>query len=106
MCFRKLRTNESLSGICIKAIPVLNDAKAGFLSREALNVIKPLECISCKNRFPDMDKLSKHRSEDHGTEIMIPKNLTTAELKYELQQRNAMSNGSRNALIKILESLL
>ena len=77
-----------------------------------LEMLKPIKCSNCSERFSDLSSMDKHvlisKTNFRITtpNVFMSKRMTTAEWRNELRIREKIISGSKNQLQKRLERLL
>ena len=68
--------------------------------------MKPITCPLCDMRFADKTILQHHRCGNQMNTTIIPKNLSTKELKEQLLKLKLPTNGSKTVLCTRLEQFI
>ena len=84
----------------------LYDVQLGTLPLNVLKVMKPINCPRCDMHFADNTILQHHRCGNEMNTTIIPKNLSTKELKEELLKLKLPTNGSKTVLCTRLEQFI
>ena len=84
----------------------LYDVRLGTLPLNVLKAMKPINCPLCDMRFADKTILQHHRCGNEMNTAIIPKNLSTKELKEELLKLKLPTNGSKTVLCTRLEQFI
>lgn len=90
---------------------VINCSDKGELVQEAVEILKPLLCPTCNERFADHAILETHIKAHNyaaleNSRSLHPNSMKVVELKRELQCRGLSVSGSKDILIKRLEEHL
>lgn len=114
-CSRELQSDR-LCGVCIEALIMEESVTNGTLTDELLAILKPIECLSCKERFPDQTTMSHHIKNVHssskltGTKIpsenLIPATMSVSQLKEALVKYKKSTSGNKKELQRRLEGVL
>ena len=99
-CFRPINA-QSVCDICISAAEFIDDAIKGNIPEFIQILNKPICCDICGVRFADQGMADKHTC--GVSRIIVPKNMTTKELKDELARYKLSTVGSKSVLAKRLE---
>ena len=111
-CSRKLVDGiDGVCGACHDSFLTLQSARHGKLDNKILEILKPIKCDSCDERFPDMPTKFRHYENVHTTQPVnskdiIPSNMTSVGLKSELRRLGKSTTGNKATLIRRLEGLL
>lgn len=109
------RNKESIDAtvcqLCNMSMIVINCSDKGELVQEAVEILKPLLCPTCNERFADHAILETHIKAHNyaaleNSRSLHPESMKVAELKRELQCRGLSVSGSKDILIKRLEEHL
>ena len=98
---------EQLCTFCEECTTVLEHAPKQELVRLALESLKPVACLLCRERFPDKPSCDQHYIVIHSKGIqssqhLQPKELSVAELK-DLRKRGLSNTGNKSILSRRLE---
>jgi len=117
-CGRK-QTQEGDCIICEQSSDVLYCAKNQHLTDTLLQVLKPIVCEKCKQRFPDSATLNSHSKFSHATSSddnvqqniattskINPRDLNVKQLRHELEVRGLNKTGNKDILLKRLETAM
>lgn len=111
-CGRKKETiTSTICKVCSQSQIVIDCSDRRELVAEALEILKPIVCSICKERFADNHILNEHIKVHSGNTMensrdLHPKSMKVVELKAELQKRGLSVTGNRDVLMKRLEGRL
>ena len=73
-----------------------------------MNVMKPVVCEQCKQRFTDCIESSRHSCAKTGREVhkILPTTFSVAELKKHLSEKGLPTSGTKPTLVARLESAI
>ena len=107
----KSALEEQLCSFCDECAIVLECASKQELVEVANEILKPVACPLCKERFPDQPSCDQHYNVIHSKGLqsskhLIPRTLSVAQLKDELKKRGLSTTGSKDILSRRLEGCL
>ena len=95
ICYRQLKPESQLCDSCTLAEEFIYDVRLGTLPLNMLKAMKPINCLLCDMRFADNTILQHHRCGNEMNTTIIPKNLSTKELKEQLLKLKLPANESK-----------
>lgn len=105
-CGRKKVEESDYCETCFECGEIVESAQSEKLSENLTNMLKPLLCTRCGERFADESILEAHvltHSQVTVCSNKNPKDMNVAELKSELRKLNVSPVGTKYILIKRLE---
>ena len=106
ICYRQLKPESELCDSCTTAEEFIYDVQLGTLPLNVLKAMQPINCPLCDMRFADNTILQHHRCGNEMNTTIIPKNLSTKELKEQLLKLKLPTNGSKTVLCTRLEQFV
>ena len=122
ICSRKLEENASLCNTCNNSLVLVESAKKGELSNIILEMLKPVKCSKCDERFPDLQSKETHvisvhenknKKEKKSTSASKAKNahinparLNITQLRKRLSEMGLPTTGNRGVLERRLRGAL
>ena len=112
------RNEAGTCSVCEECAEILVCAKDQKLTDGLLRILKPVLCSVCQERFPDAETLKSHCQFSHAgnqdgeerrpraSNAINPKELSVKQLKEELGLRGLNKTGSKDVLIRRLETAL
>lgn len=107
----KKQLRRTLCTFCVECKTVLECAAKQQLLPAVIEILKPVACPLCEERFADKPSCDQHVKFVHSKGMQSsreinPRVLTVSELKRELSKRGLVTSGSKDILCRRLEGHL
>ena len=108
---KKSSPEEQLCNFCVECKTVLECAAKQQLLPAVIEILKPVACPLCEERFADKPSCDQHVTFVHSKGMQSsreinPRALIVSELKRELSRRGLVTSGSKDVLCRRLEGQL
>ena len=111
---QKSTSENSECLFCESCVDILECVAQGQITANVLNVLKPVCCPICNEKFPDETYCGFHIKSVHESDCtqstrkvdIDARKLTLPQLRKELENRGLSSTGTKNHLVKRLRGAL
>ena len=115
-CGRAKEMSDDTCLVCVDARVIVECAEKEKLLLEVVEMLKPVLCSECNERFPDTVSCQAHQrmhsrerqsnTNNPDSRNLHPKTMKVSDLKKELQSRQLSTTGNKEILTRRLEGAL
>ena len=85
VCSREIRINEVICSVCRDSSPIMEGAAEAKILENVLEMLKPIKCSDCSERFSDLTSKDKHVLISHPNSRIQLQNMFLCLKEWHLQ---------------------